>query len=99
VRARRLQSGRHDIAESATNNDRIEQANQMFWTPPSLEELMADVAPLDPGEDFDMPDEEWAVFEQALEHRLATVASSWITPLSREWPWLCPCPCSVAKSY
>jgi hypothetical protein len=67
VRARRLQSGRHDIAESAPNHDRIEQANQMFWTPPSLEELMADVAPLDPGEDFDMPDEEWAVFEQALD--------------------------------
>lgn len=34
------------MPEPAATNDHIEQANVQFWTPPSLEELMADVAPL-----------------------------------------------------
>jgi hypothetical protein len=49
--------------------DAIEQANAAFWNAPSLEELMADVAPLDPNEHVDIPDltdEEWDVFERAL---------------------------------
>jgi hypothetical protein len=57
------------MSEPAANNDLIETANALFWAAPSLEELMADVAPLDPGEHFDIPDltdEEWAAFEQAI---------------------------------
>jgi hypothetical protein len=43
-------------------DDRIGRANAQFWNPPSLEELMADVAPLEADEHFDIPDltdEEW----------------------------------------
>ena len=48
----------------------IEQANSLFWNPLPLDELMADVAPLDPDEHFDIPDlseEEWQTFVAALE--------------------------------
>jgi hypothetical protein len=38
------------MPEPATSNDHIERANTQFWNPPSLEELMADVAPLEPNE-------------------------------------------------
>lgn len=58
------------MPEPATSNDHIEQANALFWNPPSLEEMMADVAPLDPDEHFDIPDlsdEEWDVFVTALD--------------------------------
>jgi hypothetical protein len=57
-------------AEPATSNDHIERANTQFWNPPSLEELMADVAPLEPSEHFDIPDltdEEWDAFVAALD--------------------------------
>ncbi|MGH2880630.1 MAG: hypothetical protein ACRDK4_13630 [Solirubrobacteraceae bacterium] len=55
---------------AANNHDLIEHANLLFWNPPQLEDLMADVAPLDPGEHFDIPDlsdEDWDAFVAALE--------------------------------
>lgn len=58
------------MPEPAANHDLIERANALFWNPPSLDELMADVAPLGPGETFDIPDltdEEWEAFVAALE--------------------------------
>lgn len=58
------------MSEPAPSNDHIERANAQFWNPPSLEELMADVAPLDPDEHFDLPDvsdEEWNAFVAALD--------------------------------
>jgi len=58
------------MSEPAASTDQIERANALFWTPPSLEELMADVAPLDADEHFDIPDvtdEEWDVFVAALD--------------------------------
>jgi hypothetical protein len=58
------------MPEPAASNDQIERANTQFWTPPSLEELMADVAPLKADERFDIPDvtdEEWDVFVAALD--------------------------------
>jgi hypothetical protein len=58
------------MPEPAANHDLIEQASSLFWNPPLLEELMADVAPLDPDEHFDIPDlteEEWEAFVAALE--------------------------------
>jgi hypothetical protein len=59
----------NNMPEPAANHDLIEQANSLFWNPPALEELMADVAPLDPGEHFDIPDlteGEWEMFVAAL---------------------------------
>jgi hypothetical protein len=44
------------MPEPAASTDHIERANAQFWSPPSLEELMADVPPLDPDEHFDIPD-------------------------------------------
>ena len=58
------------MSEPAASNDQIERANAQFWTPPSLEELMTDVAPLEADEHFDIPDvtdEEWDVFVAALD--------------------------------
>lgn len=58
------------MPEPAANHHLIEQANSLFWHPLPLEELMADVAPLDPSEHFDIPDlteEEWETFAAALE--------------------------------
>jgi hypothetical protein len=58
------------MPEPAASNDQIERANAQFWTHPSLEELMADVAPLEADEHFDIPDvtdEEWDVFVVALD--------------------------------
>jgi len=58
------------MPEPATSNDHIKLANAQFWTPPSLEELMAGVAPLEPDEHFDIPDvtdEEWDVFVAMLD--------------------------------
>lgn len=58
------------MPEPAASNDQIERANIQFWNPPTLEELMADVAPLDPNEHFDIPDvsdAEWDVFVAALD--------------------------------
>src|SRR5271154_1975241 len=67
---RRLGLGGQVMSEPAASNDQIERANAQFWTPPSLEELMADVAPLEADEHFDIPDvtdEEWDVFVAALD--------------------------------
>jgi hypothetical protein len=58
------------MPEPAATNYHIERANARFWTPPSLEELMADVAPLEADEHFDIPDvtdQEWDVFVAALD--------------------------------
>jgi hypothetical protein len=58
------------MPESEATHDVIEAANALFWNAPSLDELMADVAPLDPDERFeieDMTDEEWQVFVDALD--------------------------------
>lgn len=58
------------MPEPAANHDLIEQANSLFWNPLPLEHLMADVAPLDAEERFDIPDltdEEWEAFVAALE--------------------------------
>jgi hypothetical protein len=58
------------MPEPATSNDHIERANSQFWNPPLLEELMANVAPLEPNEHFDIPDltdEEWDAFVAALD--------------------------------
>jgi hypothetical protein len=58
------------MPEPAANHDLIEQANSLFWNPLPLEELMADVPPLDPEEHFEIPDlteEEWQTFVAALE--------------------------------
>ena len=58
------------MPESATNHALIEQTSSLFCHPLPLEQLMADVAPLDPGEHFDIPDlteEEWQTFAAALE--------------------------------
>jgi len=58
------------MPEPAASNDHIERANAQFWNLPALEALMADIAPLDPDEHFDIPDvtdEEWDVFVAALD--------------------------------
>jgi hypothetical protein len=57
------------MPEPATSSDHIEQASALFWNPPPLEDLMADVAPLGPDEHFDIPDltdAEWDAFVAAL---------------------------------
>lgn len=46
------------------------EAEAEFWDSLPLEELMADIAPLNPDEHFDIPDvtdEEWDVFVAALD--------------------------------
>ncbi|MGA2455422.1 MAG: hypothetical protein ABSG93_18090 [Solirubrobacteraceae bacterium] len=58
------------MPKPAASSDHIDRANAQFWNPPSLEELMADVAPLEADEHFDladMTDEEWDVFVAALD--------------------------------
>lgn len=58
------------MPESEASHDAIEEANALFWNPPSLDKLMADVAPLRADESFeieDMTDEEWQVFVDALD--------------------------------
>jgi hypothetical protein len=58
------------MPEPAANHDLIEQANTLFWNPLPLQQLMADVPPLDPDEHFGIPDlteEEWQTFVAALE--------------------------------
>lgn len=58
------------MPESEATHDAIEEANALFWNPPSLDELMAGIAPLDADESFeieDMTDEEWQVFVDALD--------------------------------
>jgi hypothetical protein len=58
------------MPEPVANHDLIEQANSLFWNPLPLDELMADVAPLEPDEHFEIPDlteEEWQTFVAALE--------------------------------
>ncbi|MGH9226771.1 MAG: hypothetical protein ACRD2W_23960 [Acidimicrobiales bacterium] len=49
--------------------DAIDRASASFWNPPSLDQLMADVAPLSADEDFsigDLTEQEWEVFADAL---------------------------------
>lgn len=58
------------MPEPAVSHDQIDRANAQFWSSPSLQELMADVAPLTPEEHFDIPglsDEEWQAFVAALD--------------------------------
>lgn len=58
------------MPEPEANHDVIEEANALFWNPPSLDELMAGIAPLGADESFeieDMTDEEWQVFVDALD--------------------------------
>ena len=57
------------MSESSPALDVIDQGSASFWNPPSLDELMADVAPLAAGEDFsieDLTEQEWEVFADAL---------------------------------
>ncbi len=57
------------MPEQAPKPDAIEQANALFWNPPTLDELVADLEPLRPDESFDIPDmtdEEWDEFVAAL---------------------------------
>jgi hypothetical protein len=57
------------MPEPITRPDAVEQASQLFWNPPTLVELVADVPPLDLSEQFDVADfgdEEREAFEQAL---------------------------------
>lgn len=58
------------VSESSPAPDPIDQASALFWNPPSLDELMADVAPLAADEDLsiaDLTDQEWEVFVDALQ--------------------------------
>jgi hypothetical protein len=57
------------VEDRARKPDSIDQANALFWNPPRLEELAADLEPLRPDESFDIPDmtdEEWEEFVAAL---------------------------------
>lgn len=57
------------MSEPVPTPDAIEQANALFWNPPTLEELVADLEPLRSDESFDIPDltdEEWEEFLAAL---------------------------------
>ena len=57
------------MSEPVPTPDPIEQANALFWNPPTLEELVADLEPLRSDESFDIPDltdEEWEEFLAAL---------------------------------
>jgi hypothetical protein len=58
------------MSESEARRDAIEEANSLFWNAPSLEDLLAGVAPLGADESFeieDMTDEEWRIFVDALD--------------------------------
>ncbi len=66
---RRLLGGTQEMSEPVPTPDAIEQANALFWNPPTLEELVADLEPLRSDESFDiadMTDEEWEEFLAAL---------------------------------
>jgi hypothetical protein len=57
------------MPDPAAKPDAIDQADAVFRTPPSLDELMAGVAPLTPENDLvipDLTDEEWEAFVAAL---------------------------------
>lgn len=57
------------MPDPAAKPDAIEQANVLFWNPPTLEELVADLEPLSPDESFDIPDMtdgDWDEFVAAL---------------------------------
>jgi hypothetical protein len=57
------------VSESSPAPDAIDQASALFWNAPSLDELMADIAPLSADEDFsieDLTEQEWKVFATAL---------------------------------
>lgn len=57
------------MSESSPVPDAIDRASASFWNPPSLDQLMADVAPLSADEDFsigDLTEQEWEVFADAL---------------------------------
>jgi len=58
------------MPEPAAKPDAIDQADALFRNPPTLEELMAGVAPLTPENDLDIPDltdEEREAFATALD--------------------------------
>ena len=66
---RKLWGGTQEMSEPVPTPDAIEQANALFWNPPTLEELVADLEPLRSDESFDIPDltdEEWEEFLAAL---------------------------------
>ena len=57
------------MSESTPAPDAIDQASASFWNPPSLDELMADVAPLSADQNFsieDLTEQEWEVFVNGL---------------------------------
>lgn len=57
------------MANPAPKPDAIDQANDLFWNPPTLAELVADLQPLRAEESFaipDMTDAEWDEFVAAL---------------------------------
>jgi hypothetical protein len=58
------------MPDPAAKPDVIDQANALFWNPPTLEELMVGVAPITSWDDLDIPDlteEERRAFSAALE--------------------------------
>ncbi|MEW6153475.1 MAG: hypothetical protein AB1673_05725 [Actinomycetota bacterium] len=58
------------MSEPTPTPDTIERANALFWSPPSLDELMVDVAPLSEDESFEiegLTDDEWQAFVDALD--------------------------------
>lgn len=57
------------MSESSPPPDAIDEAAALFWNPPSLDALMAHVAPLSRDEDFsihDLTEQEWEVFVDGL---------------------------------
>jgi hypothetical protein len=58
------------MEDRADKPDAIEQANALFWKPPALDEVMADVAPITSWDALDIPDltdEERETFAAALD--------------------------------
>ena len=58
------------MSQPEWTTDVIDQANALFWNPPPLDELMADVAPVSDDERSeieDVTDEEWQAFTHAVE--------------------------------
>lgn len=58
------------MEDRARKPDAIDQANALFWKQPTLDEVMADVAPITSWDDLDIPDltdEERETFATALD--------------------------------
>lgn len=57
------------MSESSPAPGAITDVSALFWKPPSLDELMAHVAPLSGDEDFsidDLTEQEWEAFVEGL---------------------------------